>query len=122
MVEGVQPNSFAQAAAATLKLVRSAHNSTLPAKKTVAVSAQLIGRVGGRSVLADMVLLPGLCFSHPASEGSEDPVDAQSAATAAPLSAAWYGAPLASRYRPTGDPTSAYCRYAAPGVERRKMP
>src|SRR5580692_6369741 len=97
MVEGVQPNSFAQAAAATLKLVRSAHNSTLPAKKTVAVSAQLIGRVGGRSVLADMVFLPGLCFSHPASEGSEDPVDdAYSAATAAPLSAASYGAPLAS--------------------------
>ena len=44
MVDGVQPYSLAQAAAATLKLVRSAHNSTLPAQKTVAVTPQLIGR------------------------------------------------------------------------------
>jgi hypothetical protein len=60
MVDGIQPYSFAQAAAATLKLVRSAHNSTLPAKKTVAVTAQLIGlepRPFG-SGLADMAFLP----------------------------------------------------------------
>ena len=43
MVDGIQPYSLAQAAAATLKLVRSAHNSTLPQKKTVAVTPQLIG-------------------------------------------------------------------------------
>ncbi len=60
MVDGVQPYSLAQAAAATLKLVRSAHNSTLPAKKTVAVTPQLIGRESRpfESVLADMAFLP----------------------------------------------------------------
>jgi hypothetical protein len=46
MVEGVQLSSFAQAAAATLKLLRSAHSSTLPAKNAATVVGQLIGRVG----------------------------------------------------------------------------
>src|SRR5580693_7601581 len=60
MVAGVQPNSLAQAAAATLKLVRSAHSSTLPAKKTTTVTVQLIGRDDDRSVLAVMAFLPGV--------------------------------------------------------------
>src|SRR5215472_9528262 len=59
IVDGVQPNSLAQAAAATLKLVRSAHSSTLPRKKTVAVTVQLIGCCG-RPVLGDMAFLPVL--------------------------------------------------------------
>src|ERR1700728_3929308 len=64
MVDGVQPYSLAQAAAATLKLVRSAHNSTLPAKKTVAVTPQLIGRESRpfEPVLADMAFLPEILF------------------------------------------------------------
>jgi hypothetical protein len=46
MVDGVQLSSFAQEAAATLKLLRSAHSNTLPAKKAATVVGQLIGRVG----------------------------------------------------------------------------
>jgi hypothetical protein len=44
MVEGVQLYCFAQAAAATLKLLRSAHSKTLPRKKTITQTGQLIGR------------------------------------------------------------------------------
>src|ERR1700746_2242270 len=50
MVEGVQFRSFAQAAAATLKLLRSAHSRTLPAKNTITVTGQLIGRVWARGI------------------------------------------------------------------------
>jgi hypothetical protein len=67
MVDGVQPNSLAQAAAATLKLVRSAHNRTLPTKKTMTVTGQLIGRPCEPSRFADMAFLPDfyvLCLSH----------------------------------------------------------
>ena len=46
MVAGVRLNSLAQAAAATLKLLRSAHRSRLPAKKTTTQTGQLIGRRG----------------------------------------------------------------------------
>jgi hypothetical protein len=63
MVDGVQPKSFAQAAAATLKLVRSAHSKTLPAKKTMTVSGQLIGFEPLLPVLA-MAFLPDCLFIH----------------------------------------------------------
>ncbi len=61
MVEGDQVNCFDHTAVATLKLLRSAHNSTLPRKNTVAHSDQLIGRAaraGARLMLALMVVLP----------------------------------------------------------------
>src|SRR5215467_3615627 len=65
MVDGVQSRSLAQAAAATLKLLRSAHKRTLPAKNTTTVTGQLIGRSSARSGLAEAIsVLAGMTFSR----------------------------------------------------------
>src|SRR6516164_11236277 len=65
MVDGVQSRSLAQAAAATLKLLRSAHKRTLPAKNTTTVTGQLIGRTSARSGLAEAIsVLAGMTFSR----------------------------------------------------------
>src|SRR5580704_13080170 len=74
MVDGVQPKSFAQAAAATLKLVRSAQSRTLPAKNTVTVIGQLIG-AAGRWALTAMAFLPCLVLSPGAGSFSEHDTD-----------------------------------------------
>src|SRR6516165_5485009 len=64
MVEGVQFSSFAQAAAATLKLLRSAQSRTLPAKNTITVTGQLIGRTSARGIALAAVSGPaGIAFS-----------------------------------------------------------
>src|ERR1700751_5197926 len=64
MVEGVQFKSLAQAAAATLKLLRSAQSRTLPAKNTVTVTGQLIGRAWARGIpVAAEFVLAGIAFS-----------------------------------------------------------
>jgi hypothetical protein len=64
MVDGVQLSSFAQAAAATLKLLRSAHSNTLPAKKAATVVGQLIGRLGvGFATAATGSVFPGIGIS-----------------------------------------------------------
>ena len=63
MVDGVQFSSFAQAAAATLKLLRSARSRTLPAKNTITVTGQLIGRTSARGfALAAESGLAGIAF------------------------------------------------------------
>src|SRR5579862_7928715 len=57
MVAGVQPYCFAQAAAATLKLLRSAHSNTLPQKNTMTQTVQGMGRAALRVlVLAESEL------------------------------------------------------------------
>src|ERR1700758_5204739 len=57
MVAGVQPYCFAHAAAATLKLLRSAHSNTLPQKNTMTQTAQGMGRAALRVlVLAESEL------------------------------------------------------------------
>src|SRR6516225_4200929 len=63
MVEGVQFRSFAQAAAATLKLLRSAQSRTLPAKNTITVTGQLIWRTSARGfALAAVSGLAGIAY------------------------------------------------------------
>src|ERR1700751_6074152 len=63
MVDGVQFKSLAQAAAATLKLLRSAHSRTLPAKNTITVTGQLIGRTWPRGTpVAAVSVLGGIVF------------------------------------------------------------
>jgi hypothetical protein len=70
MVDGVQSRSFAQAAAATLKLLRSAHRRTLPAKNTATVTGQLIGRAAARSVAVDAAsVVVGMAFGIALSPG-----------------------------------------------------
>src|SRR5215475_8013691 len=91
IVAGFQPYSLAQAAAATLKLVRSAHSSTLPAKKTVAVTVQLIGRAVPRWLPAAMAFPPQVA-PGPRIRGLGSSRRDYAPQAAAPFRAAWYGA------------------------------